>query len=35
MQDGFVLRYTTDATDDGLPPGEGAFLPARSGWSTT
>ena len=27
MRDGFVLRYKTDETDDGLPPGEGAFLP--------
>jgi GH15 family glucan-1,4-alpha-glucosidase len=25
---GFVLRYDTGATDDGLPPGEGAFLPS-------
>jgi GH15 family glucan-1,4-alpha-glucosidase len=25
--DGFVLRYRTDAGTDGLPPGEGAFLP--------
>jgi len=25
--DGFVARYTTDAGADGLPPGEGAFLP--------
>ena len=25
--DGFVLRYQTDIADDGLPPGEGAFLP--------
>jgi GH15 family glucan-1,4-alpha-glucosidase len=25
--DGFVLRYPTDIADDGLPPGEGAFLP--------
>jgi GH15 family glucan-1,4-alpha-glucosidase len=25
--DGFVLRYDTRAADDGLPPGEGAFLP--------
>jgi len=25
--DGFVLRYPTDESDDGLPPGEGAFLP--------
>src|SRR5688572_10250345 len=25
--DGFVLRYDTRASDDGLPPGEGAFLP--------
>jgi len=24
--DGFVLRYNTSTTDDGLPPGEGAFL---------
>ncbi len=24
--DGYVLRYRTEATDDGLPPGEGAFL---------
>jgi GH15 family glucan-1,4-alpha-glucosidase len=27
VQDGFVLRYPTDEADDGLPPGEGAFLP--------
>ncbi|HEY5520734.1 MAG TPA: glycoside hydrolase family 15 protein [Candidatus Limnocylindrales bacterium] len=27
VRDGFVLRYKTDKTDDGLPPGEGAFLP--------
>jgi GH15 family glucan-1,4-alpha-glucosidase len=27
MRDGFVLRYDTSKTDDGLPPGEGAFLP--------
>jgi GH15 family glucan-1,4-alpha-glucosidase len=27
MQDGFVLRYAGDGADDGLPPGEGAFLP--------
>ncbi len=25
--DGFVLRYDTTEADDGLPPGEGAFLP--------
>ena len=25
--DGFVLRYPTDVAEDGLPPGEGAFLP--------
>jgi GH15 family glucan-1,4-alpha-glucosidase len=25
--DGFVLRYPTEVADDGLPPGEGAFLP--------
>jgi GH15 family glucan-1,4-alpha-glucosidase len=24
--DGLVLRYDSNATDDGLPPGEGAFL---------
>ncbi len=29
--DGFVRRYDTDATDDGLPPGEGVFL-ACSFW---
>ncbi|CAN5302812.1 glycoside hydrolase family 15 protein [soil metagenome] len=27
MHDGFVLRYDTARSDDGLPPGEGAFLP--------
>jgi len=27
MSDGFVLRYRTEQADDGLPPGEGAFLP--------
>lgn len=26
-QDGFILRYPTEEADDGLPPGEGAFLP--------
>ena len=26
MQDGFLLRYDTEQGDDGLPPGEGAFL---------
>ena len=26
-RDGFVLRYDTTEADDGLPPGEGAFLP--------
>src|SRR5215831_8580335 len=31
LVDGFVLRYDTEATDDGLPPGEGAFL-ACSFW---
>ncbi|MDB4880916.1 MAG: glucoamylase [Gemmatimonadetes bacterium] len=30
-EDGFVLRYDSTATDDGLPPGEGAFL-ACSFW---
>ena len=29
--DGLVLRYNTHTTDDGLPPGEGAFL-ACSFW---
>jgi GH15 family glucan-1,4-alpha-glucosidase len=29
--DGFVLRYNTETTDDGLPAGEGAFL-ACSFW---
>ena len=27
LVDGFVLRYRTEAGGDGLPPGEGAFLP--------
>jgi GH15 family glucan-1,4-alpha-glucosidase len=27
MHKGFVRRYDTDAGDDGMPPGEGAFLP--------
>jgi GH15 family glucan-1,4-alpha-glucosidase len=27
MHDGFVRRYDTEQTNDGLPPGEGAFLP--------
>jgi GH15 family glucan-1,4-alpha-glucosidase len=31
MADGFVLRYRTETTADGLPPGEGAFL-ACSFW---
>ena len=31
MRDGFVLRYRTSETDDGLPEGEGAFL-ACSFW---
>ena len=31
MPNGFVLRYDTGETDDGLPPGEGAFL-ACSFW---
>ena len=31
MRNGFVLRYDTAAADDGLPPGEGAFL-ACSFW---
>jgi GH15 family glucan-1,4-alpha-glucosidase len=31
MRDGFVLRYDSGETEDGLPPGEGAFL-ACSFW---
>jgi GH15 family glucan-1,4-alpha-glucosidase len=31
MVDGLILRYDTGATEDGLPPGEGAFL-ACSFW---
>jgi GH15 family glucan-1,4-alpha-glucosidase len=31
LRDGFVMRYETDGADDGLPPGEGAFL-ACSFW---
>ena len=31
LVDGFVLRYDSATTDDGLPPGEGAFL-ACSFW---
>jgi GH15 family glucan-1,4-alpha-glucosidase len=27
MRDGFVCRYTTRPETDGLPPGEGTFLP--------
>ena len=27
VRDGLVMRYNTHETDDGLPPGEGAFLP--------
>ena len=27
MQDGFVKRYDTGNVSDGLPPGEGVFLP--------
>jgi GH15 family glucan-1,4-alpha-glucosidase len=27
VQDGFVARYNTETVVDGLPPGEGAFLP--------
>jgi GH15 family glucan-1,4-alpha-glucosidase len=30
-RDGFVIRYDTELADDGLPPGEGAFL-ACSFW---
>ncbi len=31
LRDGFVMRYDTETSDDGLPPGEGAFL-ACSFW---
>jgi GH15 family glucan-1,4-alpha-glucosidase len=31
LVDGFVMRYDTAASDDGLPPGEGLFL-ACSFW---
>lgn len=31
MRNGFILRYDTTLTEDGLPPGEGAFL-ACSFW---
>lgn len=27
LRNGFLLRYNTHQVDDGLPPGEGAFLP--------
>ena len=27
VEDGFVMRYATESGVDGLPPGEGAFLP--------
>jgi GH15 family glucan-1,4-alpha-glucosidase len=27
VRDGWVIRYDTARTDDGLPPGEGAFIP--------
>ena len=29
--DGFISRYSTAETDDGLPGSEGQFWPARSG----
>ena len=34
LKDGFVARYDTKKTDDGLPAGEGAFL-ACSFWLVT
>jgi len=34
MRDGFVLRYDTHTSKDGLPPGEGVFL-ACSFWMAT
>ncbi|HUE39763.1 MAG TPA: glycoside hydrolase family 15 protein, partial [Candidatus Binatia bacterium] len=27
VREGFVLRYSTEEVEDGLPPGEGVFLP--------
>jgi GH15 family glucan-1,4-alpha-glucosidase len=33
VEDGLVLRYQSDESIDGLPPGEGAFLPC-SFWLT-
>jgi Glucoamylase and related glycosyl hydrolases len=31
--DGFISRYSTDVTDDGLSAARASSLPARSGWS--
>lgn len=35
MADGFVLRYRTHSHVDGLPPGEGAFLPCTFWFADT
>jgi GH15 family glucan-1,4-alpha-glucosidase len=33
VRDGFVQRYDSTRSDDGLPPGEGAFLPCSFWWA--
>lgn len=35
MRDGFVLRYDTAQSDDGLPPARGRSCRVPSGWPTT
>ncbi len=35
MPDGLVLRYRTEASSDGLPPGSTRSWPARSGWRSS
>ena len=34
MSGGFVRRYDTGTGVDGLPGGEGAFVPCTAGWPT-